>query len=110
MSPTLITVLVLGVLIIIAVIAFALYKTGFTLDKLKVKLGMVEAEASRKPKTIPDTKEAALPTGTKIRRRVTEGGSIKKSGITAPADSAAEIDEQAKGKKSKIDDSPIKLT
>ena len=107
MSPTVITVLVLGVLII-AAIAFALYKAGFTLDKLKVKLGMVEVEASRKP--TPDAKEAAPPAGPKIHQRATEGGGIEKSGITAPADSAAEIDQQAKGKGSKIDDSPIKLT
>lgn len=109
MSPTLITVLVLGVLIIIAAIAFALYKAGFTLDKLKVKLGMVEVEASR-DKPTPDAKEAAPPARPRIRVRATEGGGIKKSGITAPADSATEIDQQAKGEASRIDDSPIKIT
>lgn len=108
MSPTLITILVLVVLIIIAAIAFALYKAGFTLDKLKVKLGMVEMEASRdKP---PPDRKGAPPTGPKIRQRATEGGGIKKSGITVPADSAAEIDQQTRDEKSKIDDSPIKLT
>lgn len=109
MSPTLIAVLILAVLIIIAVIAFALYKAGFTLDKLKVKLGMVEAEASRGDKSRPD-KKPAPPIGPKIRQQAKEGGVITESGIAAPADSAAEIDQQAQGEKSKIDDSPIKLT
>jgi hypothetical protein len=107
MSPTLIAVLILGALIIIVMIAFALYKAGFTLDKLKVKLGMVEAEASRKKPS--SGKKAAPPTGPKIRQQTKEGGVITKSGITAPATSAAEIDQQAQGKESKIGESPIKL-
>jgi len=108
MSPTLMTILVLGILIIITAIAFALYKAGFTVSKLKFKLGLVEAEASRDRPSRGE--EAVSPTGSRIRQRATEGGVIKESGITAPADSAAEIDQQAKGEKSKIDDSPIKLT
>ena len=108
MNPTLIPVLVLGIFIIISAVAFALYKAGFTVNKLKVKFGLVEVEAGRSKPT-PD-KKAASSTGPKIRQRATEGGVIKESGITAPANSAAEIGQQAKGEKSKIDDSPIKLT
>lgn len=111
MNPTLIAILVLGIIIVVAAIAFALYKIGFSVDKLKVKLGLVEVEASReKLKTTPDAKVPARPAGMRIRQQATEGGIIKKSGITAPADSAAKVDQQAKGEKSKIDDSPIKLT
>jgi hypothetical protein len=108
MSQTLITILVLGALVIIAAVAFVLYKAGFTVNTIKAKLPMVEVEASRE-KSILD-KKATSPSGSKIRQRAEEGGVIKKSGITAPAGSAAEIDQQAKGEKSKIDDSSIKLT
>jgi hypothetical protein len=115
-NPTLISVLVAGIIIVIAAIAFALYKAGFRVDKLKVKLGLVEAEASRKKsetppdKTTSDTKETAKPVGTSVRQQATDGGVIKRSGITAPAESAAKIDQHAKGEKSRIDESPIELT
>jgi len=108
MNPTLIAVLVLGTLIIIAAIAFGLYKLGFTVNKVKAKLPVVEIEASRdKP---PPAEASPAQTGPEIRQRAKDGGVITGSGITAPADSAAEIDQQAAGEKSKIDDSPIKLT
>lgn len=103
MNPILI-VIVLA--IAVGVIAFALYKLGFSVNKLKVKFGLVEVEAGRKP---ANDKASPL-TGPKIDQRATAGGVIEESGITAPADSAAEITQQAKGEKSKIDDSPIKLT
>jgi hypothetical protein len=100
------TLLVILVAVAIAAIAFALYKAGFGVEKLKVKLGIVEVEAGR------DKSMAAKPsppTGAQIRQRAEEGAIIIKSGITAPADAAAKITQQAKGEKSKIDDSPIKL-
>jgi hypothetical protein len=107
MSLTLIIVLVLGVVIIIAGAAFVLYKAGFSVDKIRAKFGPVEVEASRtKPPTTPATKEV----GPSIHQQAEEGGVITESGITAPANSIAEIEQRAKGQKSKIDDSPIKLT
>jgi hypothetical protein len=108
MSTISIVVLVLGLLIVIVLIALALYKTGFTVKSLKVKVGPVEAEASR-DKPAPD-EALDSPGGARITQRAQEGGEITQSGITAPADSEAQIEQQAKGTKSKIDDSPIKLT
>jgi hypothetical protein len=47
-SPITIIILVLGILIIVAVVAFALYKAGFKVDKIKAMLpGVMEMEASR---------------------------------------------------------------
>jgi hypothetical protein len=108
MSPIVIVALVLGV-VIIAVVAYMLFRAGFRVDKIKAKLPIMEMEASRTPTTAEtsvDETEASL----KIRQQASEGGVITESGITAPADSDAEIDQKAKGEKSKIDDSPIKLT
>ena len=70
---------------------------------------MFEMEASRKN---PGKSEqpAAPAVGPKIRQRAQEGGVISKSGISTPANAAADIDQQSKGQKSKIDDSPIELT
>ena len=108
MNPILIVILVVVALAVIAAIAFGLYKAGFTVDKLKVKLGLVEAEASRKKSA---TKEEKVPTaGPQIEQQAEEGGAIRRSGITTPADAAAKVKQRAKGEKSKIDDSPIKIT
>jgi len=107
MSLTIIIVLVLAIVIIIAVIASALHKAGFSVDKIKAKLLMVEMEASRtKPSTPPDT----TATGPSIRQQAEDGGAITASGITVPADSAATVDQEARGKGSKIDESPIEIT
>jgi hypothetical protein len=106
MNPVLIAALIL-VAVIIVMAAFALYKAGFKVDKIKAKLPVVEMEASR---PVEDSDAEDEEAGPKIRQRAKEGGTISESGITAPAESSAEIDQQATGEKSKIDDSPIKLT
>jgi hypothetical protein len=110
MNPTWVVVLVLAVLAVLAVIAVvarALYKAGFRLEKFKVKAGIVEAEASRTASTpLPD----AAKDGPKVTQEALESAEIIRSGISAPAGSSAEIAQQARGDKSKIEDSPIKLT
>lgn len=110
LTTLIIIVLVVGVLLI-AGLAWGTYKAGFRVKKATVKTPVFEAEMERKP-----TDEAAppsppiVPTGPDIRQQASDGGAIKESGITAPASSAAKIDQQARGKDSEIDDSPIKLT
>ncbi len=114
MSQTTIVVLVLvGLIIIIALIAWGIYKAGFRATKVTVKTGVLEAEMERppsQPEGVGLQAEPGPPTGPKIHQRASDGGAITQSGITAPANAAAEIDQQAKGPESKIDDSPIKLT
>lgn len=101
---------VIAIVVVIALIAFALYKAGFSVDKIKAKLPMFEMEASRKKDEATQTDNAAPAAGPKISQRAEDGGVISGSGISAPADAAADIDQQAKDRKSKIDDSPINLT
>lgn len=111
MSPVLTIGLIIGaIVILVIVIAFAFYKAGFSVDKIKAKLPMFEMEASRKKDEATQTDNTAPVAGPKISQRAEDGGAISGSGISAPADAAADIDQQAKGQKSKIDDSPINLT
>ncbi len=113
MDSSLITLLVIVVLLVIAGLALAVYKAGFRAKKVTVKTPVFEAEMERSPSDQPETAatiSASPQVGPKISQRATEGGAVTQSGITAPADSSADIDQQAKGQGSKIDDSPIKLT
>lgn len=103
----------LGLVIIIALVTWGVYKAGFRTTKVKVKTGVLEAEMERtpsRPAGVEPQTEASPPIGPKIHQRASDGGVISQSGITTPANAAAEIDQQAKGPESKIDDSPIKLT
>ena len=106
--------ILIGLVVLIAVIAWAIHKAGFRATKMTVKTGLVEAEMERTPgKTTPvatPPEQPPPPTGPQVQQRATDGGAIIDSGITAPADSVADIDQQAKGEGSQIDDSPINLT
>lgn len=114
MSPTLITVLVLGVLIIIAAIAFALYKAGFRPTEIKVKTGPVEAKMERTSVQPSGSDKETLPAEpaapAQFSQEATSGGVIRKSGIETPADSPAGAAQKAEGEGSRVDDSQIKLT
>jgi hypothetical protein len=110
-TTTLIIIALIVVALIIAGLAWGTFKAGFRVKKATVKTPIFEAEMERKPadeveplSTTPST------AGPDIRQQALEGGTIKESPITSPADSAAKINQQAKGKDSEIDNSPIKLT
>jgi hypothetical protein len=107
-----ILLVLLGLALLIAVIAWGIYKTGFRATKMTVKTGLLEAEMERAPgdPTAATQPAPPPPAGPKVRQRAGDGGAITASGISAPADSAADIDQQAKGEGSQIDDSPINLT
>jgi len=106
-NPIWIVVLVLAIVTLIVIVAWVLYKLGFRLDKLKAKLGIVEIETSR---TASKTASNIQESGTNVTQKASEGAEIIRSGISAPADSSAKVAQQAQGEKSKIEDSPIKLT
>jgi len=98
--------------IAIGLIAFVLYQLGFSVNKLKIKLGLIEIEADRKAvggRKPSENSAPESPAGTKVEQRAARGGVIEKSGISAPANADAQITQHATGQKSKIDDSPIKL-
>jgi hypothetical protein len=111
MSPTLITVLVLGVLIIIAAIAFALYKAGFRPTEINVKTGPLEAKMERTPAQPSDKEtppaEPAVPVP--FSQEAISGSVIRKTSIKAPADSPASASQKAEDD-SLLDDVHIKLT
>ncbi|MBN1220408.1 MAG: hypothetical protein JXM69_15885 [Anaerolineae bacterium] len=104
---TIIIIVVLAV-IVIALAVWGLGKAGFKVEKIKAILpGVLEMEASRPQK---DATNQATPAETHPQvRQSAKGGKIIQSGITAPADANAEIDQQATDK-GEINDSPIKLT
>jgi hypothetical protein len=108
---TLIIIALVVVMLLIAGLTWGTHKAGFRVKKATVKTPIFEAEMERKP-TDEIEKPAAgpAPTGPDIHQLASGGGVITESGITAPADSTAKIEQQAKDKGSEIDSSPIKLT
>ena len=107
MNPLLIVAVIL-VIAIIGVVAYALYKARFRVDKITAKIpGVVDVQASRaEEETAPDAQDAKL----KISQEAEDGGTISKSGITAPAEAKADIAQRAAGEEAEINDSPIELT
>jgi hypothetical protein len=99
--------LIILLIIAVAAIAFALFKLGFSVDKLKLKLGIIEAEASREKPAVGKQPTASI--GPKIDQQALQGGKISQSGIKAPAESSARIKQRAEGEKSEIDESPIEI-
>jgi hypothetical protein len=112
MNSVTVTSIVVGVVVaiaVVAVIAWLLYKAGFKVKEVTAKAGPLEAKMER------PTGEDAAKAGTQTSRievsqKAGEGGVIHKSGISAPAQSNADIDQQSTGEGSRIDDSPIELT
>jgi hypothetical protein len=96
-----------GAIILIALVALALYKAGFRVEELLVKLGLVEAKLARQPgdkatpatptgieqtqeasgpgSLIADSPQQASGPGTRQRQSATGGGQIRGSGQTAKA-------------------------
>jgi hypothetical protein len=113
LSLTLIIGLIVAViifLVVVAGVAFALYKAKFRVDKIKTGVpGVIEMEATRQPTDPPAA--AGFPPAPRItvEQTVATGGKIEKSGISAPADASAQINQQA-ADKGQINDSPINLT
>ncbi|MBN1991390.1 MAG: hypothetical protein JW953_01710 [Anaerolineae bacterium] len=107
MSFTLIIIMVVALLIIlIAGVAWLVYRAGFRVTGAKVKTPVLEADLARPPAGVST---APAPAGPVITQKAGEAGKITKSGISAPADAAAHIEQQATDK-GQINDSPINLT
>ena len=104
-----VTLIVVGVVVVIAVIVWLLNKAGFKVKEVTAKAGPLEAKMERA--TGEDVSKAGTPTSRiEVSQKAGEGGVIRKSGISAPTQSNAQIDQQSKGEGSCIDDSPIKLS
>jgi len=105
------TIAIVGAVVLVALIALALFKTGFRLEELKFKLGLAEAKLGRKPghqavasgstgpaagteqvqeasgsgSLISGSPQQAGAAGTRQTMRAIDGGKIKDSGQTAAA-------------------------
>lgn len=109
MNPVIL--LIISAVVVVVLVSVAAYLLGFRLTKLKAKLGIVEAEMTRKPASGMEGsgKDASQPESHSFSQKATDGGVIRKSSIEAPASSSANASQRAAGEKSRIDDSHIKI-
>ncbi len=107
-SVAVVSIVVGIIVIVVAIIAWLLYKAGFKVKEIKAKAGPLEATMKRKPDEKPS--KAKGPTSrVEVSQEASGGGVIRESGISAPGQSNAQIKQHSNGKRSRIDDSPIKL-
>lgn len=113
MSLEMLSIVVL-IILIVAGLAFALYKAGFRTTKWKLKLPLFEADVERTPTGRTAGTAAESPkvstSRTEASQKASNGGVIHKGRITAPAESGAKLGQEAKGQGSRVDDSEIKLS
>lgn len=107
MNPTVITLTVVGIIIIIAAIAWFLYKANFRAKEITMKVGPLEAKMERESKTDPKT--GIEKQHTEASQEATDGGRIKDTTIKAPAESGAKLKQKAEGEGSSITNSGIEL-
>jgi len=104
-----VTLIVVGVIVVVAVIVWLLNRAGFKVKEVTAKAGPLEAKMERA--IGEDVCKPGTPTSRiEISQKAGEGGVIRKSGISAPTQSNVQINQQSKGKGNRIDDSPIKLS
>lgn len=105
--------MILGVLVIVLVIvvAYLLYKSGFRLTELKLKWGIGEASMKREPgdKHTPAAEAEKPPPAGRFSISARDGGVVENAHIKAPADAPAEVTQEAEGKGSKVKNSRIEL-
>lgn len=104
-TATIVLLVTVVVLVIIAVVAWLLYKSGFTVREVTAKAGPIEAKMERDP----GPKAKAAPPRTEASQDALQGGQINDSNIKAPADSGATLRQKAEGKDSRITGSDIEL-
>ncbi|RLC98655.1 MAG: hypothetical protein DRI77_04535 [Chloroflexi bacterium] len=111
MNSVAVVLIVVGfiIVVIVAVVAWLLYKAGFKVTEVTTKTGPLEAKMKRNPDEKPSKAES--PTSrVEVYQKAGRGGVICESGISAPGQSNARIEQHSNGKGSRIDDSPIKLS
>ena len=103
-----VALIVVGVVAVIAVITWLLYKAGFKVKEVTAKAGPLEAKMERD--IGPDSKTETPTQRIEAIQEAFQGGRIKASTIKAPANSGASLKQKAEGEKSSITDSEIDLT
>jgi hypothetical protein len=108
MNPTAVALTIMVVAVVIAVIAWLIYKAGFKPKEITVKTGLVEAKMERE--TGSDAKPETPRPRTEATQEALEKGRIKDSKIKAPAESGAKLKQKAEGEGSSIAGSDIELS
>jgi hypothetical protein len=105
------TITVIAVIVVIAVIAWLLYKAGFKPKEITVKAGPLEAKMERSPAAAGTAteKQDTPKARTEATQEALQGAHIDNSTITAPADSGAKLKQKAEGEGSSITGSTIQL-
>lgn len=107
MNSAVVTLIVVGVVVIIAVVAWLLYKANFKAKEIKIKTGVADFTLDRKPGTeTPNTAPAAP--RTEATQEAIDRGRIEGASIKAPAESGARLSQKAEGESS-ITNSTIEL-
>ncbi|GIK56893.1 MAG: hypothetical protein HND44_05975 [Chloroflexi bacterium] len=105
--------IILGILIVVLVllVAYLFYKSGFRLTELKLKWGIGEASMKREPgdKKAPAVTAEKLPGPGHFSQQTSDGGVVEGSHIKAPANAPVEVTQEAKGEGSKVKNSRIEL-
>lgn len=111
-SIIIIVIALIVVALIIAAVAFFVYKAGFRWTEAEINTGLFKGKAVRSSTDTATelSTKPATPSGTKARQTAEDGGKVTNSTIKAPADSGADLGQEAKGRGSRIDDSTIGLS
>lgn len=107
MNATLLILAGIILLVVIATIAWLLYRANFRPKEITVKTGILEAKMERENETPP--KPEVIKRRTEASQTVSDGAQIIDSNIKAPAQSGAKLKQDAKGKGSEISGSDIEL-
>ena len=112
MDPLTIVLLILVGIVIVAIIAWLIYKAGFRVGEITLKTCLLEAKMKRKPtgeRRAASQARQQAPPRTEATQEASAGGQIIDTTITAPADSGAKLKQTAEGEGSKIEGSHIKV-
>jgi len=111
MSLPIIIALILVVLLIIAALAFALYKAQFRVKEITAKAGPLEMKMERAPATnsAQETSPAGPALAAQFSQEATDGGVIEKATIEASADAPASATQKAEGPGSRLVEVDIKI-
>lgn len=95
-----------GVLVVVLVllVAYLFYKSGFRLTELKLKWGIGEASMKREPgkPASPAAKEQEPSAVSQFSQEASGGGVVEDASIKAPADASVQATQKAEGEGSKL--------
>jgi Tfp pilus assembly protein PilE len=106
MSPTLVTIAILAIVIIIVALAYILYRARFRITEITAKTGPLEMKMERTPTT--DTSAEPSPPA-QFSKEATDGASVENATIEASPDATASAKQKAEGPGSRLKDVDIRI-